>query len=764
MAKKQDSLADLFVLYKENVTHYPAILRQLTEELGVTAASLQALEIGFNPDYQSWIFPERDNKGNIIGLMQRLPNGKKLMIKGSKRGLIYAVNYERQKYTPGKHNWQRVSKDIPCPLCGKSDGCLVPTGNPSNPSAIICVHISEGATKALELGYLHILKPEGKLRCGQGGILHSSNQPVIVVEGASDTAAAMDLGFVVVGRPSAEGGLSLLSLLIRGRRVIVVGDNDAGAGQKGMEAAFRELKLLCKSVVKLLPPEGIKDLRDWKNNHGLTQESFLEYVKVNGQTTENADVFEDDVGHTIANKWLKQEKTKDGCLILRNYRGQWVEHMGRCYENLETEYFRGQLYKFLDGKQFCHVNPKGETVVLPYKPTRSKVGDIIDALNQWCPIRQDPPIWLAKNDLPDPVHLIVFQNGILDVQKYMRGEICLYDNTPELFTYDVLPYNFNEDLESIIWKDFLEDIYNGDKDKIQLLSQWFGYNCVPDMSYEKLMLFTGRPRSGKSTVLETMQAMLGDRQCCETSFQGLAGAFGYQPLLGKYAAILGDAKTPKSGEASAALEKILHVTGGDAVSVNRKGIRELPIVHLKCRFTIAMNDLPSFTDHARALEPRLNIITFDNSYVGKEDRTLKFRLRKEAQQGKLINFALRGLKDLYERKDFIVPKSSAETLIDFQRLASPVVTFIAECCEVDPDRDNLGPGNYFIVKDQLYEVWSSWCNNQGRKPGVKEQFGRWFLAACPRAITTRRRIGDRRMYVFEGVKLQDWVIKDFLGK
>ena len=138
-------------------------------------------------------------------------------------------------------------------------------------------------------------------------------------------------------------------------------------------------------------------------------------------------------------------------------------------------------------------------------------------------------------------------------------------------------------------------------------------------------------------------------------------------------------------------------------------------------------------------------------------------MRKEAQQGKLINFALRGLKDLYERKDFTVPESSAKTLIDFQRLASPVVTFIAECCEVDPKRENLGPATYFTVKDQLYEVWSSWCNNQGRKPGVKEQFGRWFLAACPRAITTRRRVGDRRMYVFENVKLQDWVVKDYLG-
>ena len=139
-------------------------------------------------------------------------------------------------------------------------------------------------------------------------------------------------------------------------------------------------------------------------------------------------------------------------------------------------------------------------------------------------------------------------------------------------------------------------------------------------------------------------------------------------------------------------------------------------------------------------------------------------MKKEAQQGKLINFALRGLKDLYTRKDFTIPKSSTETLTDFQRLASPAVTFIFECCEVDHDKGNLGPGNFFVMKDQLYEIWSAWCNTQGRKPGIKEQFCRWFLAACPRAISTRKRVGDRRMYVFENVKLQDWVIPAYMGK
>jgi len=295
-----------------------------------------------------------------------------------------------------------------------------------------------------------------------------------------------------------------------------------------MDKVFHVLKGLCKSIAKVMPPEGIKDFRQWKNS-GLVQKEFLKYVETSGSTTETTDIFEDDIAHTIARTWLKQEKTKNGIIILRKYKGQWYSFKDVCYELLEDESFRGQLYRFLESKSFYKENFKGETSIMPYKPTRAKVADIIDSLNHWCPIIKEPPIWLTDKERTDPSKLIVFQNGILDVQKYIiDGSIRLYDATPELFATNVLPYEFDEHLESEIWYDFLDQIFNGDRRKIQLLSQWFGYNCLPDMSYEKLMLFTGRPRSGKSTVLDTMQSMLGENQCCQTSFQSLTGAFGYQ--------------------------------------------------------------------------------------------------------------------------------------------------------------------------------------------------------------------------------------------
>ena len=756
------AFTDLHKIYVRNVLRFPALLKELAAELEVSPDSLTALGVGFNPHHQSWIFPERDAKGKIIGLAQRTFDGKKFMVPKSKRGLTYVVNPDKQEfsYKPGKKNWTRIADSgLLCPLCGKGDGCLLPAGKESNPPAVVCVHISDGATKELKLGWLHILNPKENIKSGR--LLPPSEHPILVVEGQTDVATAFDLGLVAIGRPSATSGTSSLMQLLRGKEVIVIGENDDSVGKKGMDSTFASLQPHCYSVLKVLPPPSVKDLRDWKNTNGLTAASFIAYANEHGDTGENPNIFKSDVAHTIAEAWLQRNKMLNEHLILRNYRGQWVEFKENCYEELDTESFRGQLYGFLEGKLYYKVNAKGEIVVETYKPTRAKVSDIIDALSQWCPIPDNPPVWLSEVNRPDPVDLIAFQNGILDVNEYINGRIKMYDPTPELFTFDVLPYEFNENLESQVWEDFIEDIYNGDRNKIKLLSQWFGYNCVPDLSYEKLMLFTGRPRSGKSTVLETMQAMLGEKQCCETSFQSLSGPFGYHPLMNKFAAIIGDAKSPKISEGNAVLEKILHITGGDAVSVNRKNMQELPMVHLKCRFTIAMNDLPAFTDHARAMEPRLNILTFDNSYVGKEDRTLKRRLRKEANDGKIINFALRGLKELRKNGDFTMPPSSYAAMKQFQELASPVVSFVTECCEIQP----TGPEkDYFVAKDQLYEVWQAWCNNQGRKPGLKQQFCRWFLAACPEATTLRRHVGDKRQYVFEGVKLNDWVFKNHLGR
>jgi len=95
---------------------------------------------------------------------------------------------------------------------------------------------------------------------------------LLICEGCSDTAAALDLGFGAVGRPSCQTGGAMLAKLTHGRNVIIVGDGD-GPGRRGAEKLATTLVLVCKSVRVIYPPDRIKDLRQWKKA-GLTPEQL----------------------------------------------------------------------------------------------------------------------------------------------------------------------------------------------------------------------------------------------------------------------------------------------------------------------------------------------------------------------------------------------------------------------------------------------------------------------------------------------------------
>ena len=708
MAKLLINLPDQFVIYQSNV--FSAMLDQLAGELGVSGESLLKIGIGFNPKNQSWIFAERDAKGEIIGLMERFQNGKKFMVKGSKRGLTFQPQLRKRTTYGG--SWRPVTRTSPCGVCGKPDWCLVSVDSAGNARAACCNRIPEGSSKKLPGGgYLHIYDTKDEVHGKTQTLLLDSEHPVFVVEGASDVAAVTDMGLVAVGRPAALAGAGLLTKLLPGYDVVVMGENDGGAGKRGMETTATALAQVCTSASTAMPLKGFKDTRKWYQS-GLTKEALLLYVKKHGKQIQKGDnVFDNDIPATIAEVFLTRHKTEDGALILRSYRGQWVEFIDGCYRNLDVDVLRGQLYKFLEDKKIKKYAGGGFTLE-PYKPSRSKINDIMDAFSKQCPVDVDPPAWLDGREGLDPADLIIFNNGVLDVDQYIKGSHRLRVANPLFFSLSSIPHDLETTAESSLWSGFLDDIFNGDQQRIDLLQEWFGYNLVPDMSFEKFMIFVGPPRSGKGTILSTLSAVLGSNQVCSTNLRTLCGSFGYQPMLGKLAAFMGDVRTPRYGDLGTALERILQIVGKDTVSINRKNLPILANIQLCCRFTIALNDFPSLPDYANALEPRLLLLDFPNSYRGIEDRTLKPRL--EAEASNIVPWALEGLKRLRLNNRFTDPKSSGKAKDSMRDIVSPITTFVREWCDL---KDGVE-----IEQDALYDAWKAWGRKQGVQGGTSAQF------------------------------------------
>jgi hypothetical protein len=741
-----NNIAKLYEAYAGNTARYPTILDELASQLGVSAESVAKIGTGFVPVDEvgnwAWVFPERNAKGEVVGLHRRFLDGKKFMVTDSKRGLIYAVNTDTSQYE--KRQWVRVSADKPCPLCGHPDGCMYPEDEYDNPNAVVCVTTATGAAKQMKLGWLHIFDPaRQQLMVHQNySVLLPSDHPILVVEGASDVCAAYDLGFTAVGKPSTTS--KELPKLLSGHNVVVFGENDAGAGRAGMEATAKQLQSKCPEVTKVMPPTGIKDLRQWLIA-GLTQSELLSYIEKMGSKISGNDILPNDEPRSVASVWLDRFKTIDDKLSFGIYRSGYVDFNGKVYEKISKEQVYGQLYRDLGGISYLGANG----AVRPYKLDCTKVRNILQACCSSCLIDKDAPCWLTPGKHPNPERLIVFRNGILDVDEYIAGNITLHPPTPDYLTFSALPYDFDETLDSTLWYDIRHDILQEDTDKLQLLAQWFGINLVPDMSFQKLMMFKGLTRAGKGTIIDALMTMLGNNNCATPSFQSLACRFGFASLRGKLCAVVTDAIASSPREEKAVLAKLLTIVGADSVAVDIKNQTEIAKLDLYCRFTFAMNDFISFRDNSGSLEQRTNILTFNNSYVGRENTTLRDQLKKEAAEGKLVNYALRGLKDLYTRGEFIVPGESATALASLRQLVSPVSHFAQYCVELDPK----GPG---AATDELYDLWKWWCKREGGKWGKKVDLIRTLQSTIPNTIRIMEGEVGNPDQMMMGIKITDW--------
>ena len=89
------------------------------------------------------------------------------------------------------------------------------------------------------------------------------DKPLIICEGPTDCGAALDLGFEAIGRPNCDSKIDMTVQFARGRKVVIICDNDL-PGRDGAKKLAAELIKCCPAVKIICPPLGVKDLREWK--------------------------------------------------------------------------------------------------------------------------------------------------------------------------------------------------------------------------------------------------------------------------------------------------------------------------------------------------------------------------------------------------------------------------------------------------------------------------------------------------------------------
>jgi putative DNA primase/helicase len=354
------------------------------------------------------------------------------------------------------------------------------------------------------------------------------------------------------------------------------------------------------------------------------------------------------------------------------------------------------------------------------------------------------PCFLSGERDVDPNHIIAAKNHLLYIPS-VGDKIELVDHSPDWFSPTVLDYDFDLGASCPGWLAFLDQALSGDDDRIRLLAKWFGLLLTQDTSHQKLLLMVGPKRAGKGTVTRIMQYVIGPDNVTSPSLTSLGGNFGLWPLLDKSVAIMADAHIGNRADSVRVLETIKSITGEDAVNIDRKNLRPLLNVRLPIRFVITVNELPNLRDASGALSSRLSILPFTESFEGREDRGLEKRLIAECPG--ILAWSLRGLKMLRE-EGLHVPTASRSVVENFERLSSPIIGFMQDCCEV-------GVG-FQVACSEIFAAWCEWAKKSGHKSSSSTRFGEQLRSAMPHIVRSRPRQGDARVYSYNSVRLNSY--------
>ncbi len=433
----------------------------------------------------------------------------------------------------------------------------------------------------------------------------------------------------------------------------------------------------------------------------------------------------------IARNWLQS-----GARTIHRAAGAFFFWCGTHYQELSDEAVRATLYSELDAA-LCLADRA------PFKPDSTSVGKVEDALRAAAHLPGDRPseCWIGAVGMPLAKEIVSVSNGLLHLPTR-----TLLPHDPRFFTMNSLPFAYSADApEPVEWRKFLGTIWPNDPESIGLLQRWFGYMLSADTSHQKMLLLIGPKRSGKGTIARIMTSLLGKPNVAGPTLSDFANQFGLAQLVGRRAAIIGDARLSGRVDQGEIAGRLLSITGEDTLTIDRKH-REPWIGSLPTRIVICSNELPRLHDASGALSSRFLVLQMEQSFYGKEDRGLGERI--EAELPGILNWALAGWDALQREGRFPSPQSSMDALDELEGLSSPVKAFIDDVCEVN--------ASAAIDCTELYDEWRGWCETQGRDhPGNLQTFGRDLRAAAAGVKTQQYRVGDgSRSRRFIGIGLR----------
>lgn len=251
---------------------------------------------------------------------------------------------------------------------------------------------------------------------------------------------------------------------------------------------------------------------------------------------------------------------------------------------------------------------------------------------------------------------------------------------------------------------FVHEIFEGDEEQIHRLQCGLGFIVFGDVKEaDVLFVLVGPPRSGKSTLKQVLENILGEENVVSMSLASMGSTFGLSEAMNAKLITTEDERMSRSPEQQTQIcSKLLSITGRDKISIDRK-YRDKISIRLSAKIMIVSNEFPELRDSRGAMQARLYFMKTVGSFVGKEDYGLTQELQKETPG--IIDWLADGYRQFKEAGS--LPKLENEALIEeAQEHMLSLKDFVDECLEVGEEAH--------CTWEEVYACFVQWANLQGR--------------------------------------------------
>jgi putative DNA primase/helicase len=323
----------------------------------------------------------------------------------------------------------------------------------------------------------------------------------------------------------------------------------------------------------------------------------------------------------------------------------------------------------------------------------------------------DPELCVPIDVLDSNPLLLGVANGVVDLTS---GK--LISNIQELLITRYSGVFYDKTAQCPVFIEFLDKIFNADKDKIAFIQRIFGYCLTGSTNEQVYFFFFGFGANGKSTLLNVIEQLLGSdlakQTPAETLMAKLQGGKQSNDLarLNRVRTVIANEIEDGSHLAESLVKQI---TGGDTVTA-RYLFKEYFEYKPEFKLIIAGNHKPIIKSSDNGIWRRTVLVHFPVS-IPKDEQDAYLSKKLSDELSGILNWAIKGCLE-WQKIGLAIPASVEKDVTDYKEEMDWLGLWIADCCKIGVTESEKA--------DSLYQSYKYWAEVNGIFVPTSTTFGR----------------------------------------